>query len=299
MYIQIEMNTPGYREAERRLANPSERGIVSLSSLNLTVLPPIPNTVLGLYCSNNQLTQLPELPAGLKFLNCERNQLTQLPELPDGLLDLECNHNQLTRLPELPEMLTGLYCSNNQLTRLPELPRGLRELECNYNQLTRLPELPNNLHTVLCFNNPFQEPLHTFITTIYRHTRNVPQLRNFIRAQYAPIKAKGRNLETLYQTLPRRLTPRGNYALPENVLGRIGTMITGNSGHLESQSNRLRASVGLAPHSQAVKTALHRNVLRRAGAAAPPAPPAPVGGRRKTRKGKRSNKKSRKHTRKH
>ena len=72
----------------------------------------IPNydSVVIIYCSNNQLTSLPELPSSLTKLHCSNNKLTILPELPNSLTFINCSNNQLTILPELPNSLTKLYC---------------------------------------------------------------------------------------------------------------------------------------------------------------------------------------------
>jgi hypothetical protein len=53
--------------------------ILDLSSLNLTVLPTLPDTLTKLYCYDNQLTVLPELPDTLTDLFCYNNQLIGLP----------------------------------------------------------------------------------------------------------------------------------------------------------------------------------------------------------------------------
>ena len=158
----------------------------------LTVLPPLPDNLEELYCSNNllteltsygaklppnlkildctgnQLTKLPELPANLKQLYCSRNQLTELPILPPNLKILECVKNKLSfDLPPLPNDLEELYCSNNPLFYLQErvrmknssrnfslpLPEKLKILECNDNRLYELPTLPINLEQLNCSNN--------------------------------------------------------------------------------------------------------------------------------------------------
>ena len=49
-----------------------------------------------------------------------------MPELPNSLLYLYCYNNNLSSLPELPNSLTELMCFNNNLSSLPELPNSLR-----------------------------------------------------------------------------------------------------------------------------------------------------------------------------
>jgi len=119
----------------------------------LTSLPPLPNTLQKLYCSNNQLTSLPNLPKGLQTLSCYNNQLTSLPDLPNNLQKLYCHNNKLTSLPHLPNSLQKLICGSNQLTSLPDLPNSLQTLSCYNNQLTSLPPLPNSLQVLHCVNN--------------------------------------------------------------------------------------------------------------------------------------------------
>ena len=70
------------------------------------------------------------------ILNLSQLGLTELPPLPDGLIELRCDQNHLISLPPLPEGLLVLRCSSNQLTILPELPFSLQELDCSSNRLT-------------------------------------------------------------------------------------------------------------------------------------------------------------------
>jgi hypothetical protein len=97
---RIGMNTPAYQEALRRIANiiPSGSGLLradtlDLSRLNLTVYPPIPNSVKHFTCSGNSHAALPDLPASLKYLDCQVNQLTTIPELPASLKNILCDYN--------------------------------------------------------------------------------------------------------------------------------------------------------------------------------------------------------------
>jgi hypothetical protein len=124
-------------------------GILNLYYLKLTELPPLPEGIVELNCSNNQLTSLPPLPSTLKKLICSSNQLTSLPELPSLHL-LYCYANQLTSLPPLPSSLRDLYCSTNRLTSLPLLPSTIQYIKCCRNPLTTLPNLPLELRELLC-----------------------------------------------------------------------------------------------------------------------------------------------------
>jgi len=142
------------------------------SSQELISLPELPDTLIELYCGNNQLRVLPQLPPTLKLLDCGINKLTELPQLPPTLQSLSCvandltvlpqlspnlkklycGNNKLTTLPEIPDTLIDLYCGNNQLTTLPELP-NIRDLYCNGNQLRVLPKLPETLEILSCYSN--------------------------------------------------------------------------------------------------------------------------------------------------
>ena len=150
------------------------------SFCNLGYLPDLPDTLIGLYCSNNNLTELPKvLPSSLHILLCEDNNLTEisnlpnslkylylrnnkishLDNLPDSLILLNCSHNNLTKLPKLPNLLNHLSCDNNHFIKLDTfLPNSLSYLSCSSNKLIELPEiLPNNLYHLICYNNELTE----------------------------------------------------------------------------------------------------------------------------------------------
>ena len=46
-------------------------------------------------------------------MSCKCNQLTTLPTLPDTLLGLDCSCNQLTTIPILPDRLRLFHCFKN------------------------------------------------------------------------------------------------------------------------------------------------------------------------------------------
>jgi Leucine-rich repeat (LRR) protein len=127
-------------------------GILDLSNLGLSELPPLPDGLTVLRCEMNQLTYLPPLPPTLKVFHCHQNQLTSLPTLP-SLESLSCSHNPIDFLPPLPSSLIALTCMRNRLTTLPTLPFGLQRLYFDYNYITRLPELPPRLNSLSCSYN--------------------------------------------------------------------------------------------------------------------------------------------------
>ena len=200
---------------------PASLQYLTCSENNLTSLPELPASLQKISCHQNQLTSLPErLPASLQELSCHTNQLTSLPELPASLLVLECDVNRLTQLPELPASLKFLSCSGNRITSLPKLPNSLVGLRCNYNKLTRFHELPISLVLLECNNNSFVEPFATYYTT-YRQTNDIDQLRQSIHAYYLRIKAEGRNVSSLKQTLGRQ------GRLPEALEGEVASFLSG------------------------------------------------------------------------
>jgi Leucine-rich repeat (LRR) protein len=210
------MDTPGYQAALEAIQRHTPSGGLNLRGLRLTVCPPLPPTVRRLYISDNRLTGLPELPPSLSIIECENNQLTSLPELPPRL--------------------TRLNCNNNRLTSLPKLPNSLQYLQCNNNQLTRLPELPESLDGIECVNNPFIEPFRGFVEQ-YQQSGDIDQLRESL--DFAPIRAKGRNVSAVKQTLGRKAN------FPENMASYLGSFLSGKPGTLNMQTSALKRNAGV------------------------------------------------------
>jgi len=216
---------------------------LDVSNMNLTSIPDIPDSVTHLFCSRNKLTCLPKLPPALVTLACEYNRLTSLPELPDSVSYIFCNGNQLTSLPKLPlqgkillcsnnlltslpqlPLCTRLECDGNQLTSLPDLPPTLIQLYCGANQLTSLPDLPDSLRSFLCYGNPFTEPF-------LRTTKPIQAIRDYQR--------KKRNLQRLGHHLRGIKTLDGK--LPTNVVGYMGTFVSGNTRNINTQMKEAKA----------------------------------------------------------
>jgi hypothetical protein len=128
-------------------------GILDLSHLKLTELPPLPKGLIKLYCDRNYLTFLPPLPDGLIELRCDSNRLTSLPELPSSLQEILCTGNKLTCLPSFPSSLITFICQFNKLTTLPPLPSSLDKISVDFNSLTALPKLPISLTHLSCDGN--------------------------------------------------------------------------------------------------------------------------------------------------
>ena len=128
-------------------------GILDLSHLGLTELPPLPKGLIRLYCDRNYLTFLPPLPDGLIELRCGSNRLKSLVGLPSSLQELSCTGNRLTFLPSLPSSLITFTCQFNKLTTLPPLPSSLDMILVDFNCLTSLPKLPPSLTHISCAAN--------------------------------------------------------------------------------------------------------------------------------------------------
>lgn len=129
---------------------PDGMELLNCSNNQLTSLPSLPLMLSALYCEKNNLTQLPQLSPALLELNCSENQLSTLPQIPSSVYFLNCTYNQITHLPSLSNFYGYFYCDFNQISTLPSLSNNIFELGCSNNQLTTLPSLPNNLQYLGC-----------------------------------------------------------------------------------------------------------------------------------------------------
>ncbi len=130
----------------------------NLDSLDFTinqisVLPPLPNSLKYLRCGQNSLTSVPVLPDSLEYFDCMQNSITVLPPLPLSLKKLGCQRNLLNVIPVLPPSILELWISENPLNSLPLLPPNLTLFSCGHLNLDTLPNLPNTLKTLYCNNN--------------------------------------------------------------------------------------------------------------------------------------------------
>ena len=132
----------------------------------------LPNSLIELYCHNNELTSLPDLPKSLEVLSCFNNELTSLPDLPKSLEVLSCFNNELTSLPEFKNKIKILYCSFNKLTSLPNLPSSLQKLHCGDNQLTSLPEFKNKITILFNQDKPIKYIPYTNNIELYTFLKN-------------------------------------------------------------------------------------------------------------------------------
>ena len=129
----FQQNTygPDTEELLRRLANdPMD---VNLSSLHITHLPPLPDSIRILNCGVCPLTELPPLPPRLRTLICSYSDLQSLPRLPDTLRTLWCNNTLLHQLPCLPESLQSLCIDATNITTLhcpPQLVVLIMDDDC-------------------------------------------------------------------------------------------------------------------------------------------------------------------------
>ena len=153
--------------AIQRIRN-CKNGILDLSDLGLTRLPPIPPTIKTLRCQGNSLSVLPPLHNGLEVLDFTRNFVNFLPPLPATVTTLKCQDNLLRNLPPLPTGLQRFLCDRNDILQLPTLPDSLRILGCSRNLLTSLPLLPSNLQWIDCRGNLFMALPVKFPTSVRR-----------------------------------------------------------------------------------------------------------------------------------
>lgn len=126
---------------------------LSLKGLNLSALPPLPNSLLSLDLSDNNLTRMPPLPATLKTLNIRNNKLPDINRLPQGLLQLDVRNNKLKEVPLLPPGLISLNIRTNMIRSLPALPTTLITLKAQNNLLSELPSLPPLISKLYVSNN--------------------------------------------------------------------------------------------------------------------------------------------------
>ena len=86
-------------------------------------LPELPRELLYLKCFDCGLNNIPPLPQTLKLLNCSNNKgISRIPELPGGLMVLKCVNTTITKLPELPEGLIDLNFGGGGLENPMYLP---------------------------------------------------------------------------------------------------------------------------------------------------------------------------------
>jgi len=234
---------------------------------NLRVMAP---NLEVLWCVGNQLTSLPPLPDSLVELWCSNNLLRRLPRpLPPRLVTLSCDDNQLIYLPSLPTTLKRLQCGNNQLRELPQLPEGLTELSCHDNKLTFLPKLPSSPNfNLVIYNNPFKEPLTPYGKTKQFFSRSetdsfVTFVNNYL--EYQTVETLGQEMVNPKSHLsagtgqPGRVGYGFNSGPDANILGFLGIR-EGKEGFNEARA-RIRTKVNPNPLA-AVNTNLFKGGKR-------------------------------------
>jgi hypothetical protein len=102
---------------------------LSLTGLNITGIPPLPDSVKWLECRNIPgLKELPELPRQLERLDCGGSGIERLPQLPAPLKILSIDRCPITELPPLP---SDIILFNGEGCPL-EIKRGYAEHITNY-----------------------------------------------------------------------------------------------------------------------------------------------------------------------
>jgi len=142
---------------------------LNFTNMGLKELPKnLPDSLLYLYCNNNQLIELPtNLPVTLLELHCNDNQIIQLPDnLPSSLQVLNCGNNPITKFPTKLNhgrlvSLQHLFCHNTKITRLPSnFLTSPKYIYCQNNKYLHIPkkyakrigldETPNYNHKARC-----------------------------------------------------------------------------------------------------------------------------------------------------
>jgi len=109
----------------------------------------------------------------IQYLSLNDNELTKIPKLPNTLIGLKCDFNKVIELPKIPNNLTHLSCEDNDINKINYLPETLIYLNCEGNNLSSLPELSPDMIYLNCWNNdlPYNN-LDEYIVWKNRLTRN-------------------------------------------------------------------------------------------------------------------------------
>jgi Leucine-rich repeat (LRR) protein len=114
----------------------------------------IPDSVQIIYYNNNT-DYIHKLPSNLKILYCE--YISQLPPLPDGLEELHCTNSYIRELPRLPESLRVLVCTHSYIKHIPNIPPNLEHLDYESTSIEEyISNLPSTLKILKCGNNGFR-----------------------------------------------------------------------------------------------------------------------------------------------
>ena len=108
------------------------------NDLNITSLPLLPDTIIGIWLNNSKIKRITVLPPKLEILVCEYSSLESLCSLPATLVMLNVAHTNLKDLPELPIKLRSLNVSGCSFPFLPLMPPSLTDVYCFGNTLVGL-----------------------------------------------------------------------------------------------------------------------------------------------------------------
>jgi hypothetical protein len=134
-------------EAAARIRTSLDTGLLDVTNLHLSELPPLPADLIGLCCSGNPLQRLPVLPSSLRELRISDCPIGALPTLPRELRLLQAARCGLTSLPtRWPDALATLDLRQNQITLAEVLPTA-PNLDCDLSD-NWLHALPGNLHAL-------------------------------------------------------------------------------------------------------------------------------------------------------
>jgi hypothetical protein len=128
-------------------------GSINCSYNQISFIPALPASLVGLYAGHNSLSSWPVLTPGISSLKIDYNQIGNISSIPSSITNLDISGCGLTYIPSLPSNMIALHCNDNLLNSLPQLPNTLQFLDCRNNSLTTLPFLPNSLFNLFASGN--------------------------------------------------------------------------------------------------------------------------------------------------
>ncbi len=188
VYIRV-ISEPGQEPAEMPSWLPKRLQMLICPNCSLTLLPPLPESLLVLYAENNRLITLPDLQhlGSLETVNLSGNSITNvdLTSFPPALKTLYMSDNILRTftVAQWPEHLVELDLSSNRLEELDPSFDSLVttcKVSIKYNDF---PPQKHNAYTI--WITPLDNPEQVVSKVAY--------VRRFARFGI-PVKVKGDNL---------------------------------------------------------------------------------------------------------
>jgi len=151
---------------------------LDLSDLNIHTLPPLPDSVKHIICTNEYMVYIYALPPRLKILILTYSpNIRRLPKLPDSLEVLDIGATQIRLLPNIPCSLKILNATGSCLTHLGRLYTGVQHINISRTLITKFIGLLPDTLRVLNISG-------TDITSL----PNLPRRLEILDAVRAPLK---------------------------------------------------------------------------------------------------------------